>query len=105
MQFMGRAFDPTRRLAIGTGEFGGKLLGVLLQQGVQGALGESLPYLKGEIFQRRDVRIGLQGLGLARSPSDNFPPRLRQFEQLFLLRFGNAPGCHRMSLHELMTRR
>jgi hypothetical protein len=77
---MRHAFDRARRLAIGTRHLGRKLLGVLLQQGVQRALGERLPDLKREIFQRRDVRVRLEGLGLARAPSDNFPPGLCEFE-------------------------
>jgi len=103
MQHPWRAFDRARRLASGARDFGRKLLGVLLQQGLQHALGERLANLKSDILHRRDVRVGFERLALACSPSDNFPPRLCQFEQLFLLVVGNAPGCHRMSLHELMT--
>jgi hypothetical protein len=80
VQDVWHAFDRARRLAIGTRNLGGKLLGVLLQQGVERALGKRLPYLKREVFQRRDMRIGFEGLGLARSPGDNFSPGLGQLE-------------------------
>ena len=77
---MRRALDRARRLAIGARNRGGKLLRVLLQQCLQRALGERLTNLKGEILQRRDVRVGFQGMGFARSPSDHFSPCLCQFE-------------------------
>lgn len=67
-------------MAIGARNLGSKLLRVLLQKGIQRPLRERLTNLKREIFQRRDVRVRFQSLGLTRSPRDNFSPRLRQFE-------------------------
>jgi hypothetical protein len=80
MQHVRHALDGARRLAIRTRNLGAKLLGVLLQKGIQRPLSERLTDLKREVFQRRDVRIGFEGLGLTRSPSDNFSPRLCQIE-------------------------
>ena len=77
---MRHTLDRTRHLAIGARNLGRKLLRVLLQKGIQRPLRERLAHLKREIFQRRDVRVRLQSLGLTRSPSDNFSPRLGQFE-------------------------
>ena len=80
MQHVWHTLDRTRRLAIRTRDLGGKLLGVLLQQGVEGTLGERLTYLKREILKGCDVRIRLEGLVRAGTPGDNFPPSLCQFE-------------------------
>jgi hypothetical protein len=75
-----RALDRARRLALGARKVGGKVLRMVLQQGCERALGESLADLKSEILYRGDVCVGLEGLGLACSTSENFSPRLCQFE-------------------------
>jgi hypothetical protein len=77
---MRHTLDRTRYVAIGARNLGRNLLRVLLQKGIQRPLRERLPHLKREFFERRDVRVRLQGFGLTRSPSDNFSPGLGQFE-------------------------
>jgi len=74
------ALDRARRLALGARKLGGKVLRVLVQQSGKRALGESLADLKSEILHRGDVCVGLEGLGLAGAPSENFSPGLCQFE-------------------------
>jgi hypothetical protein len=74
VQRPGFALDRTGALTSGTGVFGAEGLGLLFQEGIQGALDQATGRLQGQVLQDGEVDVGPWTFRPESAPGDDFAP-------------------------------
>jgi len=81
-----------------------ELLGLLLQEGFDGALGESLGGSAGHVFHGGQIDVPPRPVGSEGVAGDGFSPALGQGADGGQIGVPQAGMCHEESLHELRKR-
>jgi hypothetical protein len=88
--------DGAEAAAVGAGLFGGQGLGLLLQEGGQGALGQAAGGRLGELFEGEEIDVQA-GAGVPESPAGaTFSPAGRQFADFLEVFRGKKRAGHRL---------
>jgi hypothetical protein len=97
----GLALDGTKALAVGAGVLGSESLGLLFEQGGDGAFDQSAADLQGQFLHDREADIRSGSLGPEGTPGDDFSPlggELAEFADVFRTWWGARHGLASLAL-------